>query len=164
MNKPAHAFIYSFLLLTCGSLTSAAMAADNERVTEEIVVEGSRDRINLQLQVDRAEDAFYALFNDLIEDEDFRIECKVERVIGSLIHQRICQTRYMREELSTAATLNYFGVNYMAAAALTEKNRKLREMTIELLENNTELRNAALNLSRYVEEYQDEYGIATDTE
>lgn len=147
----------------CLVISSYALAADDAPETEEIVVEGDSSRINLQLQVDQAEDEFFAIFNDLIDDEDFKIECKMERVIGSLIHKRICQTKYMRDELSTAATLNYFGVNYMAAGVLTDKNRELREKTIELLEQNPQLLRAARNLSNRVEEYQDEYGIEADS-
>ena len=145
------------VLATCAGLLPAA---EPDQVTEEIIVRGSREDINLKLQVDRAEDEFFAIFNDLIDDEDFRIECKYEKVIGSLIKERICQTGYMRKELSTAATLSLSGIDYMAVPTLTVKNRQLREKTIELIENNAELRNAARNLSQRVEEYRDEYGIA----
>jgi hypothetical protein len=140
------------------------IAAEEESLPEEITVEASRDRINFKLQVDQAENQFYALFNELIDDEDFRIECKYETVIGSLIKQRICQTKYMRDELSTAATLSLSGANYMISSILTEKNRELREKTMDLLENNPEFRSAAQNLSERVEEYQDEYGIEANKE
>lgn len=147
------------LLLTCGLFSQLSVAADSGPATEEIVVEGSRDRINLKLQVDRAEDEFYAILNDLLEDPDQRVECRYERVIGSNIKERVCQTGYMRKELSTAGTLSLYGVDYMASGKLMEKNRQLRERTIDLLKNNAKLRNAAVNLSQRVEEYQDEYGI-----
>jgi hypothetical protein len=152
------------LFLTFGSLTGSLLAADSkETITEEIVVTGDRDNINLQLMVDQAEDQFFAIFNDLV-DEDFRIECKYEKVLGSLIKQRVCQTGYMKEELTTAATFNFFGMEYGASAPLAAKNTQMRELTIELLQNNSELRSAALNLSERVEEYRDEYGIPDDQE
>lgn len=151
-------FICSLLLLAGSTLTLPLAAADDAEVPEEVVVRGSRADINLKLQVDHAEDAFYEVLNDLL-DEEFHITCKYERVINSIIKERICQTKYMRDELSTAATLSLQGVDYMAAGILTEKNRQLRQKVIELLENNTELRNAARNLSDRVEEYRDEYGI-----
>lgn len=150
--------VSSLLFLTTCSVTADAFAAEQEQVTEEIVVRGSRAGINLKLQVDRAEDEFYAILNDLL-DEEFRITCRYERVINSIIKERICQTKYMRDELSTAATLSLSGINYMAAGVLTDKNRQLREKVAELLEDNAELRNAARNLSERVEEYRDEYGI-----
>ena len=148
----------SLLCLIAGLVSGPATAAGEEQVAEEIVVEGRRDRINLKLEVDRAEDAFYAIFNDLV-DEEFRVTCRYERVINSIIKERICQTGYMRSELSTAATLSLSGIDYMAAGVLTDKNRQLREKVLELLENNPELRNAARNLSDRVEEYRDEYEI-----
>jgi hypothetical protein len=70
----------------------------------------------------------------------------------------------MRDELSTAATLSLSGANYMISSILTEKNRELREKTMDLLENNPEFRSAAQNLSERVEEYQDEYGIEANKE
>ena len=136
-----------------------AMGAESPVVTEEITITQSRDRINLQLQVDQAEDEFYALLNDLIDDRDFKITCRYEKVIGSLIKQRLCQTGYMRRELTTTATFSYFGMEYLITPALAEKNRQMREITVELLEKNPELRIAAQKLSRRVEEYRDEYGI-----
>ena len=153
-----------YLLLLSTLLTQPSIAAEDETLPEEITVEASRDRINLQLQVDEAENQFYALFNELVDDEDFRIECKYEKVVGSLIKNRICQTKYMRDELSTAATLSLSGIDYMISARLTEKNTQLREKARELLVNNPEFRNAAENLSERVEEYQDEYGIEADKE
>lgn len=153
-----------FLLFVVSALLAQSGLAAEATLPEEIVVEGDRSRINLQLQVDEAEDQFFAIFNELVDDEDFRITCKYEKVIGSLIKQRICQTKYMRDELTTAANLQYSGVNYMAGASLTAKNSELRRKTIELLEKHPELRNAALNLNQRVEEYQDEYGVEADEE
>ncbi|MDG2176026.1 MAG: hypothetical protein P8M72_07860 [Gammaproteobacteria bacterium] len=154
----------AYLVLLSTLLFQPSIAAEDDILPEEITVEASRDRINLQLQVDQAENQFYALFNDLVDDEDFRIECQYERVVGSIIKERICQTKYMRDELSTAATLSLSGVDYMISAILTEKNSQLREKAMELLENNPAFRNAAQNLSERVEEYQDEYGIEADKE
>lgn len=151
-------FLCSLLFLASGAASVQLVAAGNDSVTEEIVVRGNRADINLKLQVDQAEDEFYAILNEHL-DEDFRITCRYERVINSIIKERICQTKYMRDELSTAATLNLSGINYMAAGVLSEKNGELRKKVIELLESNTELRNAARNLSERVEEYRDEYGI-----
>ena len=163
MRQMLHQSVFFAALLFQGTVIAADIADEVDvPETEEIVVEGDRSRINLQLQVDQAEDEFFAIFNELIDDEEFRIECKTQRVIGSLIHKRICQTKYMKDELTNAAQLFQVGVNYLADEVLKEKNRALRSKTIELLEQNPELLRAARNLSGRVEEYQDEYGITDD--
>lgn len=149
-------------VLLPGILVGQQVLAADMPTTEAIDVTGSRDDINLKLMVDRAEDAFFSLFNDLVDDEDFRITCTRQAVLGSRISHRICQTAYMKKELTTAANLSWSGVEYQASAALAEKNRQLREKTVQLLEKNPELRNAALNLNQRVEEYQDKYGIEAD--
>jgi response regulator RpfG family c-di-GMP phosphodiesterase len=145
-------------------ISSLAIAADGTPATEEIIVEADRSKINLKLQVDQAENEFYAILNELIDDEEFKIECRTQRVIGSLIHKRICQTKYMKDELTNSAQLYQVGVNYLADEVLKKKNRELRQKTIELLETNPKLLRAARKLSDRVEEYQDEYGIEVDRE
>ncbi|NBS26849.1 MAG: hypothetical protein EBS81_11155 [Gammaproteobacteria bacterium] len=145
-------------------ISSLAIAADGTPATEEIIVEADRSKINLKLQVDQAENEFYAILNELIDDEEFKIECRTQRVIGSLIHKRICQTKYMKDELTNSAQLYQVGVNYLADEVLKKKNRELRQKTIELLETNPKLLRAARKLSGRVEEYQDEYGIEVDRE
>jgi hypothetical protein len=149
-------------ILLLGTAAGQQAAAADTPLTEAIDVTGNRDDINLQLMVDRAEDTFFELFNELVDDEEFRITCTRQAVLGSRISQRICQTAYMKKELTTAANLSYSGVEYQASAALEEKNRQLRKKTVELLEKNPELRNAALNLNLRVEEYRDKYGINAD--
>jgi len=145
-------------------ISSLAIAADDTPATEEIIVEADRSRINLKLQIDQAENEFYAILNELIDDEEFKIECRTQRVIGSLVHKRICQTKYMKDELTNSAQLYQVGVNYLADEVLKKKNRELRQKTIELLETNPKLLRAARKLSDRVEEYQDEYGIEVDRE
>lgn len=145
-------------------ISSLAIAADDTPTTEEIIVEADRSRINLKLQIDQAENEFYAILNELIDDEEFKIECRTQRVIGSLVHKRICQTKYMKDELTNSAQLYQVGVNYLADEVLKKKNRELRQKTIELLEANPKLLRAARKLSDRVEEYQDEYGIEVDLE
>jgi len=153
------------LFLSCMYfISSLAIAADGTPATEEIIVEADRSRINLKLQIDQAENEFYAILNELIDDEEFKIECRTQRVIGSLIHKRICQTKYMKDELTNSAQLYQVGVNYLADEVLKKKNRELRQKTIELLETNPKLLRAARKLSDRVEEYQDEYGIEVDRE
>lgn len=153
------------LFLSCMYfISSLAIAADGTPATEEIIVEADRSRINLKLQIDQAENEFYAILNELIDDEEFKIECRTQRVIGSLIHKRICQTKYMKDELTNSAQLYQVGVNYLADEVLKKKNRELRQKTIELLETNPKLLRAARKLSGRVEEYQDEYGIEVDRE
>ena len=153
------------LFLSCMYfISSLAIAADGTPATEEIIVEADRSKINLKLQVDQAENEFYAILNELIDDEEFKIECRTQRVIGSLIHKRICQTKYMKDELTNSAQLYQVGVNYLADEVLKKKNRELRQKTIELLETNPKLLRAARKLSGRVEEYQDEYGIEVDRE
>lgn len=150
-------YIYVAGLLAAASAQGAEPAST--KPLEEISITGDQNQVNLQMAIDSAESEFYELFNDLV-DEEFRVTCKNEIVLGSRIKKRVCQTGYQQEELTTAAMYSYYGIPYDATAALANKNSQLREQARELIETNAELRQAATRLSDLVSEYKDRYNNA----
>lgn len=65
-----------------------------EQVLDEAVVSGTR-LWDLRQAVIKADDAFYALFNELNQNDDFDMHCRVERLIGLHITQRMCRPGYL---------------------------------------------------------------------
>jgi hypothetical protein len=59
---------------------------------DEVLVNGTRLR-DLQAAVVKAEDRFYARYNELNKNDDFDIECRVEAPLGSKIPRRLCLTK-----------------------------------------------------------------------
>ncbi|MES2605858.1 MAG: hypothetical protein V4603_13050 [Pseudomonadota bacterium] len=124
---------------------------------EEITITAPQASHELQLAIDLAEDDFYKLFNSLV-DKDMQVSCTREKVLGSLIKQRVCQTNYMKDELTKAAMFSQMEAPYDASAALRTKNRELSVKARELIGENPELSKAAARLSNLVERYQDLVG------
>ena len=135
-------------------LTSSLQAAE---IIEEITITGDENPDNLTLAVEQAENQFYTLFNQLVDDRDYQVSCKKELLLGSRIKQRVCQTRYMQEALSSAAVMRFSDSPYDANAKLIQKNVQFRQKTQELIEQNPALREAAANLADRVADYKDKY-------
>ena len=72
-------------------------------IVDEVTVLGVRELADLRVEVVRAEDAVYSLFNDLNDDDRYDIICKRETRIGSQIPRRICQARMFRDAVAEAA-------------------------------------------------------------
>jgi len=70
---------------------------------DEVTVVGARSLANLRLEVVRAEDNLYAIFNSLNDDDRYDIICKKETRIGSQIPHRVCLARLFRDAMPEAA-------------------------------------------------------------
>jgi hypothetical protein len=57
---------------------------------EEVIVRGGKTLSQWRLEVDRAQDELFALFNELNEGEDNDVRCRNEVPTGSRIPQRVC--------------------------------------------------------------------------
>ena len=71
----------------------------NGRLPEEIVITGERSLLNLRLEMQEAERAAYALFNQLNDEDRFDISCKMEAQTGTRIKRQLCLPEFKREAL-----------------------------------------------------------------
>lgn len=70
-------------------------AAEPTQATEEVVVRG-RSLPLLRAQIEVAEEAVYARFNEINSRDEFDIHCRDEVFIGSRIPRRICEPNFSR--------------------------------------------------------------------
>lgn len=141
----------SGLPLPAGSQALPAPATEPPQMMEEVIVLGERSLADLKLEVDRAEDELYELFNSLTTDDDLEIRCTREAPVGSHIKQRVCQTKRHRELIGQASRDMMMGQPYVYPAAeirhtakrllthMTETALKQPEM-LEALDRATEAR------------------------
>jgi hypothetical protein len=66
-------------------------------VDDEIIVRGRRGA-ELRLEMERAENAIFARFNDINSDDRFDIVCRLEPPIGSRIDRRVCSSNDWRDK------------------------------------------------------------------
>jgi hypothetical protein len=114
----------AFVAALCGPALLCGVALGQEadqgsppaRVEDEIVVLG---RIGeLRRELDRAEEAVYARFNEVNTDHRLDIHCRYEQLIDSHISRRVCATNYWRDEdakIGTAALRQMRGEDGPAA-------------------------------------------------
>lgn len=104
--KQLATFLSGLLAVLCaaGSTAQEAPLSDSagQRI-EEITVTGQRSLFDLRMQVSEAEDAMYALFNDLNTDDKYDIVCKIEIRYFSHIKQKRCLPQYALDALMDEA-------------------------------------------------------------
>jgi hypothetical protein len=97
-------------------------------VDDEIIVRGRRGA-DLRLEVERAENAIFARFNDINSDDRFDITCRLEAPIGSRIDRRVCESNDWREQ---AANFGAAWVRQSRGEGILEQQRGQRELTDEM--------------------------------
>ncbi len=78
-------------------LISLAIADETSESIDEITVLGVRDLGALRAEITRAEDEVYDVYNDLNDNDDYDIICKLRAPIGSQIKQREYEKTRQRE-------------------------------------------------------------------
>jgi hypothetical protein len=74
------------------NLQTAAPAVD-----DEVIVRGRRGA-ELRLEIERAENAVFARFNEINSDDRFDIVCRLEPAVGSRIDRRVCLSNDWRAQ------------------------------------------------------------------
>jgi hypothetical protein len=80
-----------------------------DTVDEEIVVRG-RTRAQLRTEVQLAEEAVYARFNEINSSDEFDIHCRLEVLTGSRMLRRICEPNFWRTAKSDAGRETVVGL------------------------------------------------------
>jgi hypothetical protein len=83
---------FAFAATGGAAQSSGTAATESTTETEEILVRAPR-LYELRAAIIKAEDRFYARYNELNKVDDFDVECKVEPPTGTKFKQRGCLTR-----------------------------------------------------------------------
>ncbi|GEM_PF-1635072 len=94
-----HAGLFGFaLVLQLISASALAQQSDSSEILEEIVVIGELTPSRLRFQMERAQDDIYRLFNQLLDDKEYKVNCKSEAGTGSYILRRGCEPAFLSNE------------------------------------------------------------------
>lgn len=136
---------------------SGADAGASSRVDEEVVVRG-RSRAVLRAQIQLAEEAVYARFNEINSDDEFDIHCRRVTPIGSNISRRQCEPNFWREVQARAGQETVLALQGSSALPpemfLAEglfKYQLLDEEMQRLAAEDEELRRSIIRLVRLME-------------
>ncbi len=94
-----HAGISGFaLVLQLISIPAHSQESVSSDVLEEIIVTGELTPSRLRFQMERTQDDIYRLFNQLLDDKDYKVNCKKEAGTGSYILRRGCEPAFLSNE------------------------------------------------------------------
>lgn len=131
---------------------------------EEITVIGQRSIMNLRLQLDRAVDRMYAIYNEINKDDEFDIICRWEAPTGSRIDRKLCTPVFVDTIQATATQYALWDINYSSTpdnsstslyvdySAIAVANQKLREHMKRLILGNPRLFDAVVEEARLRQE------------
>lgn len=124
--------------------------SNEESVIDEITVIGTPELITLRVEIARAEDEIFRIFNDLNEDDDYDMICENERPVGTRIARRVCRARLFREKMAEDARRAMDGDVMTGAMIDTEKHNKILQ---------EKLRSMALQSPEFAEALQKRYAL-----
>ena len=100
----------------------------SSETVEEIIVYGDKSLTQFRLELHRAEDKVYSLFNALNSDDEYDVHCFREAPTGSHIKRRICRANFVSKATSAEARALLRGQPAPSAwAAIQQKNKLLQE-------------------------------------
>ncbi len=149
---------YIFLIATV-SVNSFHTHADtsqvNEKVSEDttqekdiekISVVGKRPLTSLRLEMRKAKEDFYSVYNQHVSDSSYKVICKKSRLFGSNVKKVVCTPKYFSDKKSEMTRLGYkFGSletlnDKDVAFAVKEIRKKAMEEIIALINSNEDVR------------------------
>lgn len=132
-----------------GQVAAFQGLSDDEIDTlDEIVVYGEPPLRHLRLEIYKAEENFYALFNSLNKGKQFDIQCFHRTYAGSHIRRRVCEANFVKKGHAGASFAGMLGQNGPPAwAVIRHKNKQMRQEMKALVTEHSELHAALLDFA-----------------
>ena len=141
------------------SESPAAESAEPVEVREEIIVYGRQNIIQLQREVEVAQEAFLDLFNDVNTDDLFDFKCEyITRIETGRRRYHVCTPKFARSTVFSSAGSDYLLQNAQTSGdpeAFTVKTRwpghlqkRLLEQMTVALRDHPELREAYADVAK----------------
>lgn len=92
------------LLLVCLApvLSAQEPEASGSGFIEEITIVGEKSLLVMRQQIEREEETLYRLFNDLNNNDDLDIKCRLQRKRLSHISERVCEPVFLSRQRTEA--------------------------------------------------------------
>jgi hypothetical protein len=107
----------ALVLLSFAAILSGRALAQPLQAPEgidEVIVEGGKTLSQYRLELERAEDDLFALFNELNEGNDTDIRCRNELPTGSRVPQRVCRS-HAEERADAEGARNFLNALVMSS-------------------------------------------------
>ena len=120
-----------------------AVFAENQEAIDDIVVTGKKSIAELRKDVYKAEEEFYAIYNDLNDEPEYDVRCFYERPTGTRIKNHVCRAKFVSKAYSSHGARNGNDLSRVANqdpnSALALKTAKYQEKMEKLVAENPDL-------------------------
>jgi len=117
---------------------------------EEIVVYGEKSMVRLRLELHRAEENFFTVFNSLNTKKEFDVECQYVVPVGSRRRQHACTPRFAKTlQAQAAGDMVIANMQYSSTplgSRLKQKEKLMWKEIGELIAEQPEMQKAYVNL------------------
>ena len=128
------------VVIVLGLSSAPLFSQEGEDARDEITVVGAPSLASMRADLVRAEDAVYALFNELNDDDAYDIICRKETKVGSQVPYRVCLASILRDtEVEEALDEDTGTVSVSRKASQSRHQKTLMEKMRQLAIENPEL-------------------------
>lgn len=134
------------VVIVLGLSSAPLFSQEGEDAADEITVVAAPSLASMRAELVRAEDAVYALFNELNDDDAYDIICRNETKVGSQIPYRVCLASILRDtKVEQELDEDTGTVSVSRKASQSRHRRILAEKMRQLAIENPELLEALKN-------------------
>lgn len=136
------------------ALPMAAVGQDAEVTYTAASNAGTIDDISqkslsaLRKETYQSEEDFYSVYNNLIDDKDYKVRCFYERPTGTRVKNHVCRANFVTNSFRSHAANNRNDIsrtaNQKANPALAKKTATYQEMLQSLIATDPELQAALI--------------------
>jgi hypothetical protein len=140
---------------TIDEIISETVEQESSESIEEITVYGDKSLHDLRLEVYKAEENFFEVFNSVNEDDEFDVRCFYEVPSFTHIRRHVCRANFVTNATSGGAIV-FMGADPQypvvpAGTTIMQKKRRMQEIMESLVAERPELLQA---LSEYTDKKQ----------
>jgi hypothetical protein len=152
----ATAVLLSFPLTPLPALSEDESVQEEEQSSsepiEEVTVYGDKTLYHYRLEMFRAEDKVFDVFNSLNSDDEFDVHCYRDAKTGTRVKRRHCRPNFVRDAESTEAMNFMMGYPHNPArTVIMWKQKKLIEEMDRLVNEHPELLEVVVEYAAAIE-------------
>jgi hypothetical protein len=126
--------------LGMGTVHAATPGAGSDTELPEVQVVGKR-LYQMRQDIIKAEDKFFAMFNELNKDDDYDVHCTVEAPTGTRLKKRVCRVQfYEKAQAEEAQALLRGEFAPPADLVAVERSAEYERKALAVINANPELR------------------------
>lgn len=139
----------------CQIATEQEVDPAAEEPIDEIVVQGQKTVTALRLEMYKAQDTLFDIYNALNADDELDVYCAMEAPVGSYIRRRVCRVNIDQELAANKMTTRPTGGSLRDYSAIMNQKKKAQLDKLAILAaENPELLEALSSYFRIMDEFE----------